>query len=67
MRGQGIDLVGRPDLAQASLIEHRHPPGDRADDGEVVRDEDVGGATIGLKPHQQIEDHGLNRDIERGG
>ena len=62
-----VDIRHRPHLADPSLIEHSHPVSDGADDGQVVRDKEIGCATIGLEPGQELQDGGLNRYIKRGG
>ncbi len=73
-QGLGVGMVGRcvdvrhwPHLAHPALIEHGHPVGDGADDGQVVRDKEIGHAPIGLESSQQLQDSSLNRNIERGG
>ena len=40
--GASEQLVGRRDLHDLAEVHHRDPVGDVADDGEVVRDEQVG-------------------------
>ncbi len=61
------DDVGRPELHHAPEVEHGDAVGDVADDAEVVRDEDVGDAVLGLQLDEQVEDRGLDGDVERGG
>ena len=41
--------------------------GERADDAEVVRDEDVGEAVLRLQPAQQVDDLHLDGHVEGGG
>ncbi len=58
LRGGELD-----DLAE---IHHRDPVGDVADDGEVVRDEEIGEVELLLQLDEQVQDLGLDRDVERG-
>src|SRR6185369_10256542 len=50
------------DLAQ---VHHRHPCRDMAHHRQVVRDKDVGEAEAPLQILQQVDDLGLDRDIQR--
>ena len=45
---------------------HGDPVGDVVDDGEVVRDEQVGEPDLLLQILQKVEDLRLDRDVERG-
>jgi hypothetical protein len=58
--------VGGADLHHAPQVEHGDPVGDVADDAEVVGDEQVGNALVLLQPNEQVQDGGLDRDVERG-
>ena len=40
--------------------------GHMLDHREVVRDEDIGGAELLLQVHEQVQDLGLDRYIQRG-
>ena len=46
-------------------IHDRDPVGHVANDRQVVRDEQIGGAAAGLEAAHQVDDLGLDRDIER--
>src|SRR5699024_7488033 len=48
----------------ASGVEDEDPIADVADDGEVVSDEKQGDAGVGLHLHQQVQQLGLDRDVE---
>ena len=49
----------------AAEVHHEHLVGDQLDDGEVVRDEDIGDAGLFLQVHQQVQHLRLDRDVER--
>ena len=59
-----LGLVG--DLDNAAEIHHRDAVADMGDDGEIMRDEEVGEAVLALQVDQQIDHLGLDRDVERG-
>ena len=60
--GVNVPVGGRfDDLTQ---IHHGHVIADVLDDGQVVRDEDVGKRKLLLQVDQQVDDLGLDRDIE---
>jgi hypothetical protein len=61
-----VQLVDRPDLGEAAEIHHRHPVADVLDDAEVVRDEEVRQAELGLQRREQIEDLRLDGHVEGG-
>ncbi len=61
------DDLGGAELHQPSEIEDCDPVGDVADDAEVVRDEEIGGAMLRLQLDQQIENRRLDGDVERRG
>ena len=60
----GKDRVDRPDLDDSPQIHDGDAMADMAHNGEVVCDEDVGEAEIGLQVFEQIDDLCLNRDVE---
>ena len=60
-----VDGVGRPELHDLAQVHDRDPVGDVADDAEVVGDEEVGEAELLLQVLEQVEDLGLDRDVER--
>ena len=45
-------------------VHHRHPVGDVAHQGQVVGDEQVGEAPLGLQVEQQVDDLGLDGHVE---
>ena len=59
-----VDVLGAADLAQLSQVEHADAVRERADDREVVRDEEVGDPLLGLQLAQQLTDVGLHRHVE---
>ena len=67
MIGRRVNLLDRPYLAHPPLIQYDHTIGDGANNCQIVRDEEVGHAPIGLEFGQQFQDGSLNRNIERGG
>ena len=60
-----VDLLRRADLDELALVHHGDPVAHRADDGEVVRDEEVREAEVPLEVLEQVEDLRLDRDVER--
>ena len=64
--GAAQSVLRRPDLDDLAEVHHRDPVGDLADDGQVVGDEHVGQAELVLEVLQQVDDLGLDRDVERG-
>lgn len=60
---------GRPGtgLDDAALPDHGHAAGDPAPRRGVMGDEPTRGAGAGLQPGQQVEDLGLNADVQAGG
>lgn len=66
MQWVGEDRLGRPEFADPSGVEDEHSIADVADDGEVVGDEQQGDAGVVLHLHEQVEELGLNRDVEGG-
>ena len=55
------------DLDDLAEVHHRDPVGDKADRGDVVRDEEIGEPALLLERDQPIQDLGLDRDVERTG
>ena len=64
--GSRVDLLGRADLDELAAVHDGDAVAHRADDGEVVRDEQVGEPEVVLQVLQQVEDLRLDRDVERG-
>ena len=52
-------------LDHAAQVHHRGPVADVADDAQVVGDEQVGQPEVALEPLEQVDDLGLDRDVER--
>ena len=61
--GEQAPLVA--DLDDAAEVHHHHAIGHVLDHAEVVRDEDASHAELGLQVHEQVQDLGLDRDVER--
>ena len=61
--GEQFGLLG--DLDDAAEIHHGDAVADMGDDGEIVRDEQIGEAVLALQVDQQIDHLGLDRDVER--
>ena len=61
------DRLRVADLHDPPEVEHGDPVGEVADDAEVVRDQQVARPALGLQLGQQVEDRGLDRDVERAG
>src|ERR1035437_9030833 len=61
------DLVGRPELHQATEVEDGDAIRQVAHHAKVVTDEQVGDILAALKVVQQVQDRGLHRHIERRG
>ena len=60
------ELLGRVgDLGDLTEIHHRDPVGDVLDHLEVVRDEKVGQTQLLLEVLHEVDDLGLDRDVER--
>ncbi len=62
----GEHPVGGAVLDDPSVLHHDHVVGDLPDDGQVVRDEQVADAQLGLEAREQLEHLGLDADVERG-
>src|SRR5919108_758423 len=59
-----VHLLGRADLDELALVHHRDLVAHRADDCEVVRDEEVREPEVALQVLEQVEDLGLDGDVE---
>ena len=64
-RGVANSVGLRRALHDAAEVHDDHFVGDQLDDGQVVRDEDVGDAGRFLQVHQQVQHLRLDRDVER--
>jgi hypothetical protein len=58
-------LGGWAVLDDSASVHDGDPVGDSCHNPEVVRDEDDGHAELFLETHEELEDLGLHRDIER--
>ena len=61
-----VEVVGGGDLDHAAEIHDRHAVADVLDDRQVVSDEEIGQSEFLLQVLEQIDDLGLDRDVERG-
>ena len=59
------DRLRVADLHDPPEVENGDPVGEVADDAEVVRDQQVARPSLGLELGEQVEDRGLDRDVER--
>ncbi len=59
-----IDVLRTGDLDQGAEVHHRHPVADVLDDAHVVGDEQVGQAQPPLEVAEQVQDLGLDADVE---
>ncbi len=57
----------RRELDDASQVHHADAVGDVVNDGEVVRDEQIGEAELALQAAHQVQHLRLHRHVERGG
>jgi hypothetical protein len=62
---RAVDVVARPISTILPEVHDRDPVGDMADDGEVVRDEEVGEPEVVLEAREQVDDLRLDRHVER--
>src|SRR6056297_2156673 len=62
---RAIDLLGGAVFDQLALVHDADIVGDEVDHAQVVRDEQVGQPELLLQVQQQVEDLGLDRDVER--
>lgn len=67
MRGSQQHLLHRPGLHDLPLEHHGDAVREVRHDPHVVRDQQHPRAGVGGQPPQQIQDLGLNGDVERGG
>ena len=65
MGGRLVDRVGSPQLHQFAEVHDSHAVADVAHDRQVVGDEEVGQPELLAQLDQQVEDLGLDRDVER--
>src|SRR5205814_8491674 len=61
-----VQLGGRRDLHDLAQVHDRDPVRDVLDDGQVVGDEQVGQLELRLQVFQQVDDLGLDGDVEGG-
>ena len=61
----GVDRLGGTDLDELAQVHDGDRVGEVPDDGEVVRDDDVGEPVRRLQRLHQVEDLRLDRDVER--
>ena len=66
MRRRVVEAGGRRDLHDAAEIEHDDPVADLLYRGEVVGDEEDRQRQFLLEVHHQVEDLGLDGDVECG-
>jgi len=57
-------LLSRRELHHLAQVHDRDPVGDVTHDAEVVRDEDVAQSELVLEVVEQVDDLGLDRDVE---
>ena len=60
-------IVGRNDLDQLPLLHDGYAIAEVRDDGQIVAHEDAGEAVALPQPGEEVEDFGLDRDVERRG
>jgi hypothetical protein len=65
MAGALEQLGRRPDLHDLPEVHDRHPAGQVTDHRQVMRDEDLRQLELRLQPAQQVDQRGLDRDVER--
>ena len=61
------NLLHSAELDDAARLHHSHLCGDAAHQGEIVGDEEHGKTALALQLSQKLDDHRLDRDVERGG
>jgi hypothetical protein len=61
------EIAALGELHDLARVHHGDPVGHARDDAEVVRDEEQRHRALGLKLGEEIQDLGLDRDVERGG
>ena len=60
------DVGGGRHFHQLAEVDDGHGVGQVADDGQVVRDEEQAGVVLGLQLVEQVQDRGLDGNIQRG-
>ena len=60
-----VELARAGELHDPAEVHHRDPVADVAHDRQVVGDEQVGQPESVLEPLEQVDDLGLDRDVER--
>ena len=65
--GVVVDLVGGAGLDDLAAVHHHDAVGGLGDDAEVVGDEDEAEAHLDLELLEELQDLGLDRDVEGGG
>ena len=63
--GPAEDRLRIADLHDPPEVHDRDPVGEVAHDAKVVRDQQVAGLALGLQLGQDVQDRGLDRDVER--
>src|SRR5438874_1775273 len=58
-----VERLSRGDLDHRPEVHDGDPVGDVADDGQVVRDEEVGQVELLLEPLEEVDDLGLDGDV----
>ena len=66
MARRGVDLPGVGRLDDFAQVHHRDAVGDVLDHGEVVGDEDERQVHFALQVEQQVDDLGLDGDVQGG-
>ena len=61
-----IELVARGFLYDSAEVHHGDLIGEMFDDGKIVRDEQIRDVAFLLQIVEQIQNLGLNRNIQRG-
>jgi predicted ThiF/HesA family dinucleotide-utilizing enzyme len=66
MLGIGEERLCVRNFYDLTQIHHGHPIANVLDDAKIVSDEQVGKTQLVLQIHQQVENLGLNADVEGG-
>jgi hypothetical protein len=61
-----VDRLARADLAELAQVDHPDPVADLLDQGQVVRNEQVGEAELAAEPLERVKHLGLDQQVERG-
>ena len=67
MAGVVVDLVGGADLHDVAGVHHRHPVGDVGHHAQVVGDQDHRQLVLDPQVLEQLQDLGLDGDVQGGG